>query len=119
MQQPISLYNTMTRQIEPLVTIEPGKIRMYVCGVTVYDHAHIGHGMSSIAFDTIRRYLEYSGYAVTYAQNFTDIDDKIINRANEQGIDPNELTQSLINTWDEEMSAFNIKKATINPRASQ
>ena len=119
MQQPISLYNTMTRQIEPLVTIEPGKIRMYVCGVTVYDHAHIGHGMSSIAFDTIRRYLEYSGYAVTYAQNFTDIDDKIINRANEQGIDPNELTQSLIDTWDEEMSAFNIKKATINPRATQ
>jgi cysteinyl-tRNA synthetase len=75
--------------------------------------------MGSIAFDMIRRYLEYSGYEVTYAQNFTDIDDKIINRSAELGIDPNELTQSLIDTWDEEMRAFNIKKATINPRATQ
>ena len=119
MQQSISLYNTMSRKIEPLETIEPGKIRMYVCGVTVYDHAHIGHGMGSIAFDMIRRYLEYSGYEVTYAQNFTDIDDKIINRAADLKIDPNELTQSLIDTWDAEMAAFNIKKATINPRATQ
>lgn len=119
MQQPLSVYNTMTRQIEPFRTIEPGKVRMYVCGVTVYDHAHIGHGMSSIAFDAIRRYLEYSGYEVTYAQNFTDIDDKIINRANKEGIDPNELTQSLIDTWDEEMAAFNVMKATVNPRATQ
>lgn len=119
MQQQLSIYNTLTRKIEPFETIEPGKVRMYVCGVTVYDHAHIGHGMSSIAFDAIRRYLEYSGYEVTYAQNFTDIDDKIINRAAELGIDENELTQSLIDIWDEEMSAFNIKKATINPRATQ
>ncbi len=119
MQQPLSIYNTLSRKIEPFETLEPGKVRMYVCGVTVYDHAHIGHGMSSIAFDAIRRYLEYSGYEVTYAQNFTDIDDKIINRAAELGIDENELTQSLIDTWDEEMSAFNIKKATINPRATQ
>ena len=119
MQQQLSVYNTLSRKIEPFETIEPGKVRMYVCGVTVYDHAHIGHGMSSIAFDAIRRYLEYSGYDVTYAQNFTDIDDKIINRAAELGIDENELTQSMIDTWDEEMSAFNIKKATINPRATQ
>lgn len=119
MQQPISIYNTMSRQVEPFETIEPGKVRMYVCGVTVYDHAHIGHGMGSIAFDVIRRYLEYSGYEVTYAQNFTDIDDKIINRSADLGIDPNELTQGLIDTWDEEMSAFNIKQATINPRATQ
>ncbi|MCO5223838.1 MAG: cysteine--tRNA ligase [Thermomicrobiales bacterium] len=119
MPDQLSIYNTMTRSIEPFETIEPGKVRMYVCGVTVYDHAHIGHGMSSIAFDAIRRYLEYSGYEVTYAQNFTDIDDKIINRSAELAIDPNELTQSLIDTWDDEMSAFNIKKATINPRATQ
>lgn len=119
MQQELSIYNTLTRRIEPFETIEPGKVRMYVCGVTVYDHAHIGHGMSSIAFDAIRRYLEYSGYEVTYAQNFTDIDDKIINRAADLGISEDELTQSLIDTWDEEMSAFNIKKATINPRATQ
>lgn len=119
MQQSLSIYNTLTRKTEPFETIEPGKVRMYVCGVTVYDHAHIGHGMSSIAFDAIRRYLEHLGYDVTYAQNFTDIDDKIINRAAELGIEENELTQSLIDTWDEEMSAFNIKRATINPRATQ
>ncbi|MCA9834563.1 MAG: cysteine--tRNA ligase [Thermomicrobiales bacterium] len=119
MSEQLSIYNTMSRQVEPFETIEPGKVRMYVCGVTVYDHAHIGHGMSSIAFDAIRRYLQYAGYEVTYAQNFTDIDDKIINRAAELGIDPNELTQSMIDTWDDEMSAFNILKATINPRATQ
>ena len=119
MQQQLSVFNSLTRKIEPFETIEPGKVRMYVCGVTVYDHAHIGHGMSSIAFDAIRRYLEYSGYEVTYAQNFTDIDDKIINRAAELGIEENELTQSMIDTWDEEMSAFNIKRATLNPRATQ
>lgn len=117
--QPLSIYNTMSRQIEPFETIEPGKVRMYVCGVTVYDHAHIGHGMGSIAFDMIRRYLEHSGYEVTYAQNFTDIDDKIINRAQEEGIDPADLAQGLIDTWDEEMAAFNVKEATLNPRATQ
>ncbi len=119
MQQPISIYNTLTRKTEPFETIEPGKVRMYVCGVTVYDHAHIGHGMSSIAFDAIRRYLEYSGYEVTYAQNFTDIDDKIIARAAELGIEENELTQGLIDTWQEEMAAFNVMKATISPRATE
>lgn len=119
MQKPIHIFNTMSRKLEPFETIEQGKVLMYVCGVTVYDHAHIGHGMSSIAFDAIRRYLEFSGYDVTYAQNFTDIDDKIINRAAELGIDPNQLTQSLIDTWDDEMSAFNIKPASINPRATQ
>ena len=117
--QQISIYNTLTRKIEPFETIEPDKVRMYVCGVTVYDHAHIGHGMGSITFDMIRRYLEHAGYEVKYAQNFTDIDDKIINRAAELGISENELTESLINTWDEEMGAFNIKKATVNPRATQ
>lgn len=117
--QQISIYDTLSRKIIPFETIEPGKVRMYVCGVTVYDHAHIGHGMSSIAFDAIRRYLEYSGYDVTYAQNFTDIDDKIINRAATLGISESELTQSMIDTWDEEMSAFNIKKATVNPRATE
>lgn len=115
----LKIYNTLTRQLEPFSTIEPGKVRMYVCGVTVYDHAHIGHGMSSIAFDVVRRYLMYLGYEVTYAQNFTDIDDKIINRANMEGIEPQELTESLIATWGEEMAAFNVLPATINPRATQ
>ena len=77
----LHIYNTLTRQKERFETIEPGKVGMYVCGVTVYDHAHIGHGMGSIVFDTIRRYLMHLGYDVRYAQNFTDIDDKIIDRA--------------------------------------
>lgn len=115
----LKIYNTLTRQIEPFQTVEPGRVSMYVCGVTVYDHAHIGHGMSSIAFDVTRRYLIFLGYDVIYAQNFTDIDDKIINRANAEGIDPFDLTESLIAAWDSEMSAFNILPATINPRATQ
>jgi cysteinyl-tRNA synthetase len=115
----LNVYNTLTRTVEPFQTLEPGKVSMYICGVTVYDHAHIGHGMSSITFDVIRRYLMYLGYEVTYAQNFTDIDDKIINRANADGIDPFDLTGSMIAAWDSEMSAFNILPATINPRATQ
>lgn len=115
----LRVYNTLTRQLEPFETIEPGKVRMYVCGVTVYDHAHIGHVMSSIVFDIIRRYLLYLGYDVAFAQNFTDVDDKIINRANAEGIDPAELTESLIASWAEEMSPFNVLPATANPRATE
>ncbi len=115
----LKVYNTLTREVETFQTLEPGKVSMYICGVTVYDHAHIGHGMSSITFDVIRRYLIYLGYDVTYAQNFTDIDDKIINRANAEGIDPFDLTESMIAAWDSEMSAFNILPATINPRATR
>jgi cysteinyl-tRNA synthetase len=74
----IHVYNTLTRRKEPLQTIEPGKVRMYVCGVTPYDSAHVGHGMSLMSFDVIRRYLEHRGYEVRHIQNFTDIDDKII-----------------------------------------
>ncbi|MDF2761523.1 MAG: cysteinyl-tRNA synthetase, partial [Thermomicrobiales bacterium] len=95
----IRVYNTLTRRKEPLRTIEPGKVRMYVCGVTPYDSAHIGHGMSLTSFDVIRRYLEHRGYEVRHIQNFTDIDDKIINRANAEQIDPNELTESFIAEW--------------------
>ncbi|HWV25511.1 MAG TPA: cysteine--tRNA ligase [Thermomicrobiales bacterium] len=115
----LRVYNTLTRQIEPFETIDPGKVRMYVCGVTVYDHAHIGHVMSSIVFDVIRRYLMYLGYDVTFAQNFTDVDDKIINRANAEGIDPASLTEALIANWGAEMSPFNVLPATVNPRATQ
>jgi cysteinyl-tRNA synthetase len=115
----ISLYNTQSRSIEPFESIEPGKVRMYVCGVTVYDDAHIGHGLFSIAFDVIRRYLTHVGYDVTYAQNFTDIDDKIINRANEMGIDPSDLTEQMIGNWLREMAAFNVMPATVHPRATQ
>jgi cysteinyl-tRNA synthetase len=115
----LRLYNTRTRQEEPFTTLEPGKVGMYVCGVTVYDSAHIGHGMSSIVFDTLRRYLIHLGYDVRYAQNFTDIDDKVINRANAEGLDVTELVESLIAEWAEEISSFNILPATVNPRATE
>ncbi|MBA3377636.1 MAG: cysteine--tRNA ligase [Chloroflexia bacterium] len=114
----LTIYNTLTRVKEPFTSIVPGKIGMYVCGVTVYDSAHIGHGMSSIVFDTIRRYLLHLGYNVRYAQNFTDVDDKIINRAIAEGITPNDLTNRLITEWDEEITAFNVLPATVAPRAT-
>lgn len=82
----LQLYNTLTRTTEPFTTLEPGVVRMYVCGVTVYDDAHIGHAMSAIVFDVMRRYLEWSGYHVLHIVNFTDVDDKIINRANLLGM---------------------------------
>ncbi len=115
----MQLYNTMTGRKEPFETIEPQKVRMYVCGPTVYADAHIGHGMSAMIFDIVRRYLEYAGYEVTHAQNFTDIDDKIINRANAEGRDPNELAESYIEQWLTQTAALNIKPATIYPRATQ
>lgn len=115
----LHLYNTLARTKEPFTTIEDGKVRMYVCGVTVYDAAHIGHGMSAITFDVIRRYLEHLGYEVEHAQNFTDIDDKIIKRANQEGIDPHDLAERLIAEWLEEINALNTLPATVYPRATQ
>ncbi len=115
----IVIYNTLTRQKEPFETLEPQKVRMYVCGPTVYDSAHIGHAMSALVFDVIRRYLEHRGYAVTHVQNFTDVDDKIINRANEQGRDPVGLAEQYIDEFLEHLTALNIQPATQYPRATQ
>jgi cysteinyl-tRNA synthetase len=115
----IQVYNTLTRRKEPLRTIEPGKIRMYVCGVTPYDSAHVGHGMSHISFDVIRRYLEHRGYEVRHIQNFTDIDDKIINRANAEHIDPDTLTESYITEWHAELRRLNVLPASHYPRATE
>jgi cysteinyl-tRNA synthetase len=115
----IRVYNTLTRRKEPLQTIEPGKIRMYVCGVTPYDSAHVGHGMSLTSFDVIRRYLEHRGYEVRHIQNFTDIDDKIINRANAEGIDPNTLTESYIAEWHAQIRDLNVLPASHYPRATE
>ena len=92
----LMIYNTLSRTKEPLETIEPNKVRMYVCGPTVYDKAHIGHAMSSIVFDIIHRYLEYKGYAVKHVMNYTDVDDKVIARANEMGLEPIHLAQRYI-----------------------
>jgi cysteinyl-tRNA synthetase len=118
-QMTLMVYNTMTRQKEPFSTLEPGVVRMYVCGVTVYSDAHIGHAMSAITFDVIRRYLEWSGYTVHHAQNFTDVDDKIINRAAGLGISPEALTEQLIAAWREETAALNVLPASVYPRATQ
>ncbi len=116
---PLRIYNTLTRRKEPFETIEPGVVRMYVCGVTVYDRAHIGHAMSAIVFDVIRRYLEHRGLTVRHAQNFTDVEDKIIARAHQIGITPEELTEGLISDWLTETKALNILPATVYPRATE
>jgi len=115
----LQIYNTMTRQKEPFETIDPGVVRMYVCGVTVYADSHIGHALMAITFDVIRRYLEWNGYHVKHAQNFTDVDDRIINRAAQYGVDPLEFVQRYIDAWFEESEALNIQPATVYPRASQ
>lgn len=115
----LHVYNTMTRRKEPFETLEPGVVRMYVCGVTPYSDAHIGHGLSAIVFDVVRRYLEWKGYTVYHAQNFTDIDDKIIARSNAEGIDPMDLANELIDRFKEEIAALNNLPATYYPRATE
>ncbi len=115
----VKIYNTLTRRVDPLETIEPDVVRMYVCGVTVYDDAHIGHAMSAIAFDNVRRYLEWRGYRVMHVVNFTDVDDKIIARATTLGRDPQELAESYIDAFMEQLTALNVLPATVYPRATQ
>src|SRR5512138_3161613 len=115
----IRLYNTLTRKVEDFETLEPNLVKMYVCGVTVYNDAHVGHAMSALVFDIIRRYLEYRGYAVRYVMNFTDVDDKIINRANQLGEDPAKLAQRYIDDYRRNLQDLNVLPATSNPRATQ
>lgn len=112
------IYNTLTRKKEDFQTLEPGKVTMYVCGPTVYDKAHVGHAMSSLVFDVIRRYLEYKGYHVQHAMNYTDVDDKIINRANQIGLDPIKLAEKYIDEYGKHLVDLNILPATIYPRAT-
>jgi cysteinyl-tRNA synthetase len=115
----LRIYNTLTRKKEDFQTLEPGVVKMYVCGVTVYNDAHVGHAMSALVFDIIRRYLEYKGYAVKHVMNFTDVDDKIINRANQLGEDPFHLAERYINDYRQNLADLNILPATVNPRATQ
>jgi cysteinyl-tRNA synthetase len=115
----LRVYNTLTRQKEIFETIEPGRVRMYVCGPTVYDRAHVGHAMSSLVFDIIRRYLEYCGYAVRHVMNYTDVDDKIIKRGAEMGVDPQQLAENHIQEYRRHLDDLNVQQATINPRATQ
>lgn len=115
----LKVYNTLNRTKEEFVPIDPKTVRMYVCGPTVYDYPHIGNARSFAVFDTIRRYLEYSGYRVTYATNFTDIDDKMINRANELDIEVSELASKFIAEYLIIANQLNLKPATVNPRATE
>lgn len=115
----ITLYNTMTSKKEEFKPINEGKVGMYVCGVTVYDYTHIGHGRSSVAFDVIRRFFEYKGYDVTFVKNFTDVDDKIINRANENQEAWSELAERFIKEHDIDMDSLYIKRPTYTPMATK
>jgi cysteinyl-tRNA synthetase len=114
----IQIYNTLTRKKEDFETVEPDQVRMYVCGPTVYDKAHVGHAMSVLVFDIIRRYLEFRGFIVRQVMNYTDVDDKIILKANELGIDPFELAESYINEFKNHLDDLNILPASYYPRAT-
>ena len=116
---PISLYNTLTRRVEPLATSEPGHVRMYVCGVTVYDHAHIGHGRMITVFDVLARYLRWVGQALTYVRNVTDIEDKIIQRANEAGEPALALADRMTEAFFEDVDALGCERPTVEPRATE
>jgi len=113
------IYNTQTRRKEEFVPIEEGKVRIYACGPTVYNYFHIGNARPFIVFDTLRRYLEHKGYEVKFVQNFTDIDDKMIRRANEEGITVKELGERFIAEYYKDADALGIERATVNPKATE
>lgn len=113
------IYNTLTRKKEPLQTLHPDVVLMYVCGPTVYDKAHVGHAMSTLVYDIIRRYLEYNDIEVRHVMNYTDVDDKVIMRANELGVDPLELAEEHIKEYHQHMKSLNVLLATEYPRATQ
>ncbi len=115
----MKVYNTLTNKKEEFIPITPGEVKMYVCGPTVYNFFHIGNGRTFIVFDAFRRYLEYRGYSVKFVQNFTDIDDKMIKKANEENTTVRELGDRFINEYYKDADALNIKRASINPRATE
>ena len=114
----LQIYNSLTRQKEEFTPIEPGKVKMYVCGMTVYDLCHLGHARVLVVFDTVVRYLRFRDYDVTYVRNITDIDDKIINRANENGEDFNELTDRFIAAMHEDAAELGVLPPSLEPRAT-
>lgn len=114
----LTLYNTLTRRKEPFEPLEAGKVRMYCCGMTVYDYCHLGHARTCIVWDTARRYLQWRGYEVEYVQNFTDIDDKILNRAHKEGTSMEDVSERFIKAYFEDMARLNVKEADAYPRAT-
>lgn len=115
----LSIYNSLTRRQEPFMPIEPNHVRMYVCGMTIYDHCHIGHARMMMAFDVVQRWLRVLGYRVTYVRNITDIDDKIIRRALERGITIRQLTEEMAQAMHEDIGALGIEPPTHEPRATE
>ena len=114
----MQIYNTKTKQTEEFHTLEPGKVRMYVCGPTVYNLIHIGNARPMIFFDTVRRYLMYKGYEVNFVSNFTDVDDKIIRKAMEEGVDSSVVSGRYIAECRQDMESMNILPATVTPLAT-
>ncbi|MBE5883033.1 MAG: cysteine--tRNA ligase [Lachnospiraceae bacterium] len=115
----MQIYNTLTKKKEEFVPLEPGKVKMYVCGPTVYNLIHIGNARPMIVFDTVRRYMEYKGYEVNYVSNFTDVDDKIIKKAIEEGVDASVISERYIEECKKDMAAMNVKPATTHPKATE
>jgi len=115
----MKLFNTMTMKKEEFVPIEDGKVRIYACGPTVYNYIHVGNARPIVMFDVLRRYMEYRGYEVTFVQNFTDVDDKIIKRANEEGVSPSEVAEKYIAEYYTDCRALGVREATIHPRATE
>ena len=113
------IYNTLTRRKEEFVPQEEGKVKMYVCGPTVYNYFHIGNARPFVVFDTMRKYLEYRGYKVKFVQNFTDVDDKIINRAKEEGVSAGEISEKYIEEYFKDAAALNVRKATVHPKVTE
>jgi len=116
---PLIVYNTLARAKVPFEPIEPGKVRMYVCGPTVYDSCHLGHARHGVVWDAIRRYLEYSGHEVTYVVNITDVDDKIIARANDRGVGWRDVTSRYVPEYFADMAALGVRRPTVQPRATE
>ena len=115
----MQIFNDMTMKLEEFVPLEPGKVKMYACGPTVYNYIHVGNARPIIMFDVLRRYLEYRGYEVTFVQNFTDVDDKFINKANEEGIDSAAVAEKYIAEYWKDVTALGVRPATVHPKATE
>src|SRR3990172_9133578 len=115
----IKLYNTLTSKKEEFAPITPGAVKMYACGVTVYDYSHLGHARGAVVFDVIQRYFRRKGFRVTYVRNFTDVDDKIINRAREEGITAAEVARKYIQAYQEDMARLGVSRADVEPKATE
>lgn len=115
----MKIYNTLTRELEEFKPIEPGKAKIYACGPTVYNYIHIGNARPICVFDVLRRYLEYRGYEVTFVQNYTDVDDKIIKKANEEGVSASEISERFIAEYKKDAQGLNVREATIHPQVTQ